>query len=278
VSDVPGVIRRINGERIVLLGWPRAILMQVAHPLIAAGVFEHSTFRDSAVGPIRRLHGTVKAMLGLSFGSAAEQSDVLAGIRAIHTRVHGTLRERVGLYPAGTRYSAEDPALLLWVHATLTDTTVTLYEAVVGELTTSERDEYCRDSAAVAVALGARSADVPRDWTTMKAYVRMVVESGSLVVGADARVIADALLHSPAVNLSGPFASIARLLTRGLLPHELRGQYGIAWDARQEMRFVRLVGRLRRVRRWMPQPVARWRAADRIRASSTLSQHREIHR
>src|SRR4051812_36266816 len=172
VPEVPGITDRINGERVVLLGWPCAILMQVAHPLIAAGVVDHSTFRESTVAPIRRLHSTVKAMLGLTFGDPAERAAVIAAIRSIHTRVNGTLRTDVGRYAAGTRYSAEDPALLLWVHATLVDTTVRLFELTAGKLAEQERDEYCRDSAGVAVDLGADTKAVPRDWSAMQAYVR----------------------------------------------------------------------------------------------------------
>src|SRR6476660_3587489 len=84
VPEVPGITNRINGERVVLLGWPRAILMQVAHPLIAAGVLDHSTFRESAVAPIRRLHATVQAMLGLTVGDPAERAEVIAAICSIH--------------------------------------------------------------------------------------------------------------------------------------------------------------------------------------------------
>src|SRR4051812_8692295 len=147
VPEVPGITDRVNGERVVLLGWPCAILMQVAHPLIAAGVLDHSTFRDNAVAPIRRLHSTVRAMLGLSFGTPAERAEVITTIRSIHTRVNGTLQTDVGRYAAGTRYSAEDPALLLWVHATLVDTSIRLFDMLAGKLTDQDRDEYCRESA-----------------------------------------------------------------------------------------------------------------------------------
>ena len=259
--EVPGIADRINGERVVLLGWPCAILMQVAHPLIAAGVADHSTFRDSATAPVRRLHDTVKAMLGLTFGSPAERAGVIAAIRTIHTRVNGTLRTAVGRYAAGTHYSAEDPALLLWVHATLVDTTVRLFELTAGGLTDGERDDYCRESAGVAVALGADAEAVPRDWTTMKAYVQQVVGSDALAVGPDTRALAEALLNSRVVRLSGPLASVTRQLTAGLLPAELRRQYGLPWDARQEDRFNRLVGRLGTLRKWTPTPLARWRGS-----------------
>ena len=55
---------RINGERAVVLGWPCAILMQFAHPLIAAGVAEHSSFRQSRLSPLVRLHGTIQRDAG----------------------------------------------------------------------------------------------------------------------------------------------------------------------------------------------------------------------
>lgn len=261
------VAHRINGERLVLLGWTRAILMQVAHPLIAAGVSDHSSFRDSALAPVRRLHATVRAMLGLAFGSDQEQARVIDGIRSIHTRVHGTLGEAVGRYPAGTRYSAEDPALLLWVHATLIETNITVYEAVVGALTTADRDEYCRQSAAVAVALGADAASVPRDWAMMTRYVQAMLRSSDLTVGPDARALAQALLHTPAVRIAGPVGWASRQLTVGWLPADLRAQYGLAWDARRERRFLRTVGAIRRVRPLIPAVAARWRAATRLSSS-----------
>jgi uncharacterized protein (DUF2236 family) len=255
------VVHRINAERLVVVGWTRAILMQVAHPLIAAGVNAHSTFRASTLAPVRRLHGTVTAMLGLTFGSDEDQARVIAHIRGIHTQVHGTLRETVGPYPAGTRYSAEDPALVLWVHATLIDTSVRVYEALVGELTPADRDEYCRASAGVAVALGAVPEAVPRSWDPMCALVETTLRSGSLVVGADARELARALLHSRVISMTGPLAWASRQLTTGWLPDGLRQQYGLSWDARHQRRLQRLVRTIRRLRPWMPDAVAHWGGA-----------------
>src|SRR5919108_1604147 len=99
----PDVISvRVNAERLVLLGWTRAILLQLAHPLIAAGVYDHSSFRATPWAAASRLHSTIRAMLALSFGTDAEREHALHGIRAIHTRVHGHLTETVGVFPAGT--------------------------------------------------------------------------------------------------------------------------------------------------------------------------------
>src|SRR5262245_46660614 len=113
------IAQRINGERLVVLGWTRAILLQIAHPLIAAGVHEHSRFRESPWVAAERLHSTIQAMLALTFGPDDAARKSLEGIRAIHRRVNGKLRTGVGRFAAGTQYSAEDPALVLWVHLTL---------------------------------------------------------------------------------------------------------------------------------------------------------------
>src|SRR6185295_8078484 len=120
-DDEAVISRRVNAERMVLFGWSRSILLQMAHPLIAAGVADHSHFRSGARAAVARLRGTVRSMLSLAFGDADSCARSIATIRAIHARVHGQLRETTGVYPAGTPYSAEDPALVVWVHATYID-------------------------------------------------------------------------------------------------------------------------------------------------------------
>ena len=66
--QVTSITWRVNAERIVLLGWARAILLQLAHPLVAAGVFDHSGFRGTPYAAASRLYHTVHAMLSLTFG------------------------------------------------------------------------------------------------------------------------------------------------------------------------------------------------------------------
>lgn len=257
------VTDRINGERLVVLGWPRAILMQLAHPLVAAGVCHHSGVRANAAAPIYRLHATVTAMLGIAFGTAEERRAVLAHIRAIHTRVNGSLGETVGPFPCGTRYSAEDPDLLLWVHATLMDTSLLYYEQLVGRLTDAERDEYCREGARVAVELGARESAVPADWRGMSTYVQHMLQSSSLTVGTDAKVVANTLMAGGAMRVVWPVSSVVRRLTIGTLPGGLRAQYGFAWGDTDEARLPSLMNRTRQLRRWAPDIAARWPSARR---------------
>ena len=255
------VTDRVNGERLVVLGWPRAILMQLAHPLVAAGVLHHSSVRDNAAAPIYRLHATVTAMLGIAFGTTAERAAVIAHIKSIHARVNGELSEPVGPFPRGTRYSAEDPDLLLWVHATLIDTSLLFYERLVGDLTDDERNEYCREGARVAVELGAREADVPMDWCAMSAYVQRMLGSPALTVGADAKVLADTVMAGRAMRTMWPVSSLVRRFTIGTLPGQLRAQYAFRWSDADETKLPTLLNRVRRLRRLTPEAAARWSSA-----------------
>ena len=154
------VSRRINAERLLLIAWVRAILLQFAHPLIAAGVAQHSTFRGGPMAAWARLRHTLGAMLALTFGTDAERDAAVDGIRAIHRRVNGTLAHACGPFAAGSHYSAEDPALLTWVHATLIESTVLVYEQLIGPLSAAERDRYCDDAAELADVLRTAEADV----------------------------------------------------------------------------------------------------------------------
>ena len=254
------VARRINAERIVLAGWSRAILMQLAHPLVAQGVADHSTFRGGLWTAAVRLHHTVRAMRRLAFGAEPEVRQTLDRIRAIHRQVNGELREQVGPYAAGTPYSAEDPALVLWVHATLLDSLPRAYEAMVAPLSVEERDEWCRESAPVARALGAE-AGVPERWDQVQAYLDEMLTSHRITVGAVARELAGEVLSPRRSGLVAPVRAVNRVVTLGLLPSGLREEYGFQWHDRDQVRFRRTMAALRAVRRLTPPVLAHWPGA-----------------
>ena len=254
----PSLSRRINAERIVLFGWGRAILLQLAHPLIAAGVHDHSGFRATPWAAVTRLYHTVHAMLALTFGTPAEYEKALEGIRAIHRRVNGVLTEHAGPFAAGTRYSAEDPDLVLWVHVTLLESLPIAYEMLVGPLSIAERDAYCAEAAAVAVALCARPADVPHTWADARRHIERVRGSGVLTVSTQARTLAHKVLSPPGGWALGPATWINRIVTIGLLPSELREQYGLRWTPRHQRAFESIVPMLRTTRRALPDSIALW--------------------
>jgi uncharacterized protein (DUF2236 family) len=266
------VAERINAERVVLAGWSRAILLQLAHPLVAQGVADHSSFVNAGRRPRQssdakaagtlfsaavRLHHTVQAMRHLTFGDSAAGGAALDGIRTIHRRVHGTLAEAVGRYPAGTRYSAEDAPLVLWVHATLMDSLPLVYAAIVAPLTDDDRDAWCRESAPVARALGAGD-DVPETWVALQAYMTTTLASGEIEVGRVARKLAHDVLAPRYSSLVSPLRAMNRTVTVGLLPPAVRAQYGFAWHDGDATRLARTLGLLRMLRRVTPDAIAHW--------------------
>ena len=252
------ISRRLNAERLVLFGWSRAILLQLAHPLVAAGVAEHSAFRQGPLVAAQRLHHTVRAMLSLTFGTPAQRDEALARINAIHRTVHGVLREAVGLFAAGTVYSAEDADLLVWVHVTLLESIPLVYEHLVGPLSDVERDQYCLEAEPIVRALGVRDVDVPCSWRAVQRYMAEQYASGTIAVGADARTIARAVLAPPFAGLVAPAAYVNRLVTIGLLPHAMRRQYGFEWTEANERALGRWSGVLRGLRRSLPDALALW--------------------
>lgn len=276
------ISRVVNAERLVLLGWTRAILLQFAHPLIAAGIHEHSHFRARPSAAVKRLQLTVRAMLDLTFGTPSDRQRTLDKIMAIHRRVNGYLPVAVGPFPAGTRYSAEDPDLVLWVHATLIESVPMFYRMLVAPMSSEQRDAYCSEAAAVAVALGARPSEVPTTGAALDEYMTRMHASGQIVVSDEAKELANAVLSPPFGPLAAPGMFLNRLLTLGTLPADLRAQYGFEWSARDQRRFERLVPALAKLRRALPYSAATWRASRRhpalARAAGSSSVELDQHR
>jgi uncharacterized protein (DUF2236 family) len=262
MGDPPSVGKRINRETVVLLGWGRAILMQFAHPLIAAAVGDHSGFGDGVRGYLKRSRRTVGAMLQITFGTEDEARDVIARINAIHARVHGTLGEATGKYSAATTYSARDPRLLRWVHATLLDSLPLAHELFVGPLSQHEKDRFCDEAAGMAEQLGIDDEVPLRRFDDVQRYVRQMLAGNELHVGDRARALSQAVL-TPPIRAGAPLFLPIRLTTVGLLPPTLRAAYGFRWDARREWWFRKSAAVVRRTRPFIPSLLREWPAARR---------------
>src|SRR5207248_1408858 len=160
-----------NREPALLLGGGRALLMQLAHPGVAAGVAEHSDFRER---PLRRLLRTLELTLALTFGTRERAMAAARQINGVHRRVRGET------------YSATDPDLLLWVHATLVDSALATYHAFVGPLGRSEREAYYKESTLVGGLLGIPAAAFPASLRAFEDYVASMLDGGELAVDARA--------------------------------------------------------------------------------------------
>ena len=256
----PGSVTwKINREMAVIAGWGRAILLQLAHPSVAAGVHQHSSFRGSLRSSFRRLHSTVGAMVSLTFGDTEDMITAAAGINMIHDRVRG----RVVDGGAGEEYSAHDPDLQRWVHATLLDSIPLVYERLVGSLTIAERDQYCLESSIMEPLLGMPSGWLPRDTAQLDAYMRDTIAGGRLAVTATSRALALAVLYPPRWYLAWPAFRPMQLLTIGLLPPSVRDAYGFEWRARDERALARWTWLLRTYLRLLPPAARQWPSARR---------------
>jgi uncharacterized protein (DUF2236 family) len=260
---VTSTIWRVNAERLIVVGWGRAILMQLAHPLVAAGVGGHSGFRGTLGEGAARLYHTVSAMLALTFGDEVRRQAALDRIRGIHRTVKGTLREAAGPFAAGTPYSAEDPALLLWVHATLLDSNVEVYQRLVSPLSPGDLDTLCEEAAPLVTELGGDPEATPRRWRDLRAYMSTIEASGQLVVTPMARAIGTAVLAPRAGRWPAPLGGLHTLVGTGLLPPMLRSGYGFSWDAAREAKFQRAMRLMRAARRVTPRSIAWWHDARR---------------
>ena len=219
-------IRRVNRENVLLLGGGRALLMQLAHPKVAAGVDEHSDFRRA---PIRRLRRTIGIIMAVVFG---DRQTALAAARSIN-QAHGRVR--------GAGYHAQDPDLLLWVHATLVDTSLVTYEAFVHRLSPGEAETFYQEMKTLGEVLGIPSQKFPDSLADFNAYMDASMgDQGPVRVEPLARELARHVLR-PRLRLVPGGAMIPfEIVTTGLLPASLREQYGLAWGRRQEQ-FYRLV-------------------------------------
>jgi uncharacterized protein (DUF2236 family) len=140
----------------------RALMLQALHPLAMAGVDQHSNWREDPVG---RLAATSGYLATITFGDRAAAQRAAARVRRIHERVTGT-------DPVTSRpYAASDPALLLWVHATLVDSGIVAGRLFGTPLTPEDSDAYVAEMVAAAELVGVPADRVPSSVGALDAYL-----------------------------------------------------------------------------------------------------------
>jgi uncharacterized protein (DUF2236 family) len=227
----PGSVTwRVVAEPILVAGGTRALLLQVAHPLVAQGAIDHSTYRTD---PYSRLLRTLEWVATCSFGTTAEARAACRAVNRLHGHVRGRL-PRARATPAhasGRAYSALDPGLLRWVHATLVDTMLVTHDALIGGLTEAERDRFVREWNAVAALVGMPAGDRFRSRADLTGYIAAEIRSGRVTPGPGSREVAGTVLRPPLPSvLAAPGWQLVLLAAMGLLPGEIRRAYRIPWS------------------------------------------------
>jgi uncharacterized protein (DUF2236 family) len=238
---------RVDGEAIVLAGGTCALLMQLAHPAVAAGVAQHSDFRTD---PFARLRRTLNASYAVVFGSAPRADAALRRMNAIHGVVRGNIPE------TGLAYHATDPQLLLWVHATMVDTAIRVYDRYVAPLTAGEQQAYHAEARQIAIRLGVPEHGVPLTLAELRAEMSRLMADGSVEVSDTARSLAPSILHP--TDFPPRLAwDAAHLISLSLMPDPIRRGYGIRWSHRREAGMRRLAAASRRLLPLLPDMLRR---------------------
>jgi uncharacterized protein (DUF2236 family) len=226
------VIRWVGNSPLTpFLGGGPAVLLQVAHPLVAAGVVEHSDYSGDLW---RRLRRTLQALYLITYGTRAEADRAGQVVQAVHDHVHGEISTRLGPYPAGTRYRASDPELMLWVHATLVECSLAVYEWFVGRLGAGGRERYYREMRIVGRIFGVPGGTLPGTLDEFQEYFRAQIGGPTITVTEPARAVARVIVEADLPQPVRLLVPAHRLACAGLLPARLRREYGLRWTPLHE--------------------------------------------
>jgi uncharacterized protein (DUF2236 family) len=238
---------RLNREAMLLLGaGPRALLLQIAHPAVAAGVADHSDFRAD---PWRRLAGTLRSYLTIVYGTSAAARGEIRRLNTLHRGI------------TGPGYAARDPELSLWVHATLIDSTIAVADAWLEPIGRDRRAAFYAETRPIGRAFGVPEALLPADIDAFDSYVAgMLAPAGRVRVSPVARELAGIVLRPPLAPITPvlgwlPAWSYAWTLwpSVGLLPDTVREDYGLAWGTREQLVSAWLVAGWRAWRPILPE-------------------------
>ncbi len=230
-APVP-VARRRSSDARVALAAGAALVLQVAHPTVAAGVREHSDFEREPWG---RLLRTLDYATLLVYGGPEASARTARATRELHRRIRGVT-------PEGRRYSALEPEAYAWVHATLVEMVVAAHAVFGRPLAPGEVERLYAEWRALGGPLGVRERDLPATWAGFRAYVDATVagtlEDGDVVqavLRTLARPVAPPVPVVPAAAwrpVLAPASALAGLTTAALLPPVLRERVGLPWTAR----------------------------------------------
>jgi uncharacterized protein (DUF2236 family) len=156
---------RIHADPAMLIGGLRALLVQGLEPRAMAAVDQHSAFREDPWG---RLERTTHFVLATTYGDTAAAEAAAATVRRVHTHIHGV--DPI----TGEHYRADDPDLLLWIHAVEVESFLLTYRTYAGRITSEDGDRYVAEMARVAEMVELPSGLAPRNEGELREYLLSV--------------------------------------------------------------------------------------------------------
>lgn len=217
----------INRERVIQVAGLRVLLMQIAHPMVAEAVYDHSYVFDK---PLLRLHRTLTFTLDVVFGTHVQREKALAEIEAAHRPAVGELKEAVGKYDAGASYNPRNPRQALWVFATLVEGALSAYDALIEPLDSETKDKFYQDAKSFAHWMHIRASYLPDDYAALEAYMQNAITSGEVAVGTSARKIAP-FITAQSIPVVSWLSYPAYRFSIGLLPASICEQYGFEFGS-----------------------------------------------
>lgn len=214
----PGAVAwRVHGDvTSMMVGGIAGLLLQMLHPAVLAGVWDHSNFRADMHGRLRR---TARFIALTTYGGRAEAEAMIARVSGIHDRVRGTL-------PDGRPYAANDPALLAWVHVTEATSFLDAWiRYAEPRMSAADQDRYFAEMTGIALALGADP--VPRTRAEARDLIKLM--RPDLMCDARTREVARLVLTQQAPSLMAePLQALTMQAGVDLLPAWARQMHGLA--------------------------------------------------
>ena len=198
---------KLHREPALLVGGLRALMVQALHPLAIAAVADHSDYKSDVWGRYAR---TTNYVVTTIFGTTRQAEALGTRVREVHRPIHGV--DRV----TGRPYAADDPDLLLWIHATLVESFVAAYRTFVGPLSTAEADGYVAEMVRQAVLVGLPADLVPATEEGNRRFIDSL--RPDLMVTRAAIEAVDTVLHPPLSAWRRPFWWVAGQASISVMP------------------------------------------------------------
>ncbi|MBC7172717.1 MAG: DUF2236 domain-containing protein, partial [Polyangiaceae bacterium] len=248
----PGsMVWEVSRHTTVFFGAGRANLLQLAHPWVTHAIDQHSATQTDPLGRLRRTFINVFSMV---YGSLDQVLDSSLRVYQIHDGIRGKISESTGAFSKGSGYIANHVGSMIWVHATLWESALKMYELFERPLSREEKERYYEETKLFAFLFGIPESMLPPNWHEFLEYNEKMWSSDQLKVGEVGRQLADYIFNMSFVLK--PVLHRHRLHTAMLLPDRLREEFQLPEKNEKNMRaFERDVAVVKRLMPLMPRRI-----------------------